>query len=135
MSRHKNTDVSGRPFPPALIQAVWEKAAASPEHAPLRLDAFGSLIWREAFGNSSSKLGWEIHHRIPVEQGGDDDLANLEAVQWENHRRLDAAIAKMPPPEPEALEESAPSEDPKPATTEPGLTVPAPDLLQSAPAA
>ncbi len=101
MYRHRNTDVNGKPFSPAIVQAVWDKTEISPDHAPLKLDAFGTLIWRHAFGNTSSKLGWEIHHRVPVEQGGGDDLDNLEAVQWENHRRLDAATAKLTQPEPE----------------------------------
>lgn len=66
----------------------------SAEHAPLKVDAHGAVIWREAFGNNNSKLGWEIHHRVPVEQGGGDDLDNLEAMQWDNHRRLDAESTK-----------------------------------------
>jgi HNH endonuclease len=95
MFRHKSTDANGKAFAPELIEAVWERAQASPEHAPLRVDVFGALMWRPAFGNTNSKLGWEIHHRIPVEQGGGDELDNLEAVQWENHRRLDAASARL----------------------------------------
>ena len=90
MFRHRNTAACGKPFPAAVVQAVWGKAASTPGHGPLKVDAFGSLIWEQAFGNTNSKLGWEIHHRIPVEEGGTDDLDNLEAIQWENHRRMDS---------------------------------------------
>jgi hypothetical protein len=94
MLRHKNTDANGKLFSPSVIQAVWDKLVVSAEHAPLKMDAYGAVIWREAFGNNNSKLGWEIHHRLSVEQGGGDDLDNLEAIQWENHRRLDAESTK-----------------------------------------
>jgi 5-methylcytosine-specific restriction endonuclease McrA len=77
----------GRPFDEATIEAVWNKAAPSDEHPPLRVDAHGALIWREGYGNNSSKFGWEIGHRIPVSQGGGDDLDNLEPLQWQNNRR------------------------------------------------
>ncbi len=108
MYRHRNTDVNGNPFAPAVVQAVWDKTESNPEHAPLKMDAFGNLIWRQAFGNTSSKLGWEIHHRLPVEQGGGDDLDNLEAVQWDNHRRVEAEVARSTLPGPD-------TEDPPPA--------------------
>lgn len=94
MLRHRNTDANGRAFSPAVIQAVWDKVEVSAEHAPLKVDAHGAVIWREAFGNNNSKLGWEIRHRVPVEQGGGDDLDNLEAIQWENHRHMEAESTK-----------------------------------------
>ena len=87
MLRHRNTNASGKPFDEATVEAVWEKADISREHAPLRRDAFGALIWREGYGNTNSKLGWEIDHVQPVEQGGRDELQNLQALQWENNRR------------------------------------------------
>ena len=89
MFRHRNTNAEGKPFPSAVVKAVWEKAASSPGHGPMKADAFGSLMWEPAFGNVNSKLGWEIRHLVPVETGGTDDLENLEAIQWENHRRLE----------------------------------------------
>ncbi len=89
MLRHRNTDSSGKPFDEATIQAVWEKARVSEEHAPLRKDSVGALIWWEGYGNTNSKLGWEIDHIRPVERGGGDELENLQAMQWENNRRKD----------------------------------------------
>jgi hypothetical protein len=86
MSRFPSTNKLGKPFDAATIQAVWNKAEINSKHAPLRTDAFGSLIWKEAYGNINSKLGWEIDHIKPVSEGGGDELENLQALQWENNR-------------------------------------------------
>jgi 5-methylcytosine-specific restriction endonuclease McrA len=96
MLRHRGTDVSGKPFDPATVQAVWEKAAISREHPLLKVDSLGALIWREGYGNANSKLGWEIDHILPVEAGGNDDLDNLQALQWKNHRDKDQPTAPKP---------------------------------------
>lgn len=94
MVRQINTDASGRPFAPAIVQAVWDRACASKEHAPLRIDPLGALIWREGYGNANSKLGWEIDHIVPVAKGGADDLENLQALQWQNHREKEQAAVQ-----------------------------------------
>ena len=94
MFRHRNTDASGKAFPPATVQAVWDRAESSKEHRPLKMDPFGALMWREAYGNNNSKLGWEIDHIIPVEEGGSDELENLQALQWENNRRKAQLISE-----------------------------------------
>jgi hypothetical protein len=87
MFRPPNTDMSGKPFDAAIVEAVWNKAVPCHEHPPLRVDAYGALIWREGYGNSSSRFGWEIGRRTPLSQGGGDDLENLVPLQWENNRR------------------------------------------------
>lgn len=86
MYMHPSTDTTGKPYDAAMIEAVWSKATPSGEHPPMRLDAFGALIWREGYGNTSSKFGWEIGHRQPSAKGGGDQLENLEPLQWENNR-------------------------------------------------
>jgi len=86
MFKQPNTDSSGKPFDEATIEAVWSKAAVSREHSPLRLDPYGALIWREGYGNTNSKLGWEIGYRTPLTRGGRDDVENLQPLQWENNR-------------------------------------------------
>ena len=86
MFRHANIDASGKPFDGATIEAVWSKATPSQEHPPLRVDALGALIWREGYGNTNSKFGWEIGYRLPPDKGGGDQLENLEPLQWENNR-------------------------------------------------
>jgi 5-methylcytosine-specific restriction endonuclease McrA len=93
MFRHTNTTASGSPFAPATIEAVWAKARVSAVHRPLRVDAFGSLIWKEAYGNTNSKFGWEIDHIRPVVKGGGDELENLQPLQWQNHRRKGDSFA------------------------------------------
>lgn len=87
--------MSGQPFEVATIDAVWSKARLSEDHPPLKMDQFGSLMWREAYGNTNSKLGWEIDHIKPVAEGGDDELENLQALQWQNNRLKDKALAKV----------------------------------------
>ncbi len=87
VSRHRNTTASGKPFDAATIEAVWQKARVSSQNPSFRVDAYGSLIWKPAYGNSNSKFGWEIDHIKPVADGGGDELENLQPLQWENNRR------------------------------------------------
>ena len=89
MQRRPNSDVSGKPFSDEVIEAVWQKARAMGTSAILRLDAWGWTIVRQDYGNLRSRYGWEIDHIIPVSQGGDDELSNLQPLQWENNRRKD----------------------------------------------
>ena len=53
----------------------------------MRVDAYGAHIWRQAYGNTNSKFGWQIGRKNPVSKGGKDDLENLQPLQWENNRR------------------------------------------------
>jgi hypothetical protein len=87
MFRHPNTDASGKPFDEATIEAVWSKAPISSDHPPMKIDAYGALIWKGGYGNTSSKFGWEIGFKRPLAKGGKDELDNLQPVQWENNRR------------------------------------------------
>ena len=87
MYRNSNIDAAGRPFDAATVEAVWAKATPSSEHPPLRVDAYGALIWKEGYGNTNSKFGWEIGRRKPLANGRGEALENLQPLQWENHRR------------------------------------------------
>lgn len=85
--RYPNTTREGRPFDPATIEAVWRKAHPLPTWDPAehRVDVCGAPIRREAYG-TNDELGWEIDHIIPVSRGGDDQLSNLQPLQWRNNR-------------------------------------------------
>jgi hypothetical protein len=87
MYKQPSINTTGKPFDPAIVEAVWSKASPSREHSPLRVDPWGALIWKEGYGNTNSKFGWVIHRRQPVSKGGGDELENLEPLQWENSRR------------------------------------------------
>jgi hypothetical protein len=87
MLTQTNTATSRRVFDEATVEAVWNKAAMSQEHAPLRVDPYGALMWRQGYGNTNTKLGWEIGYRTPPNRGGSDDLGNLQPLQWENYRQ------------------------------------------------
>jgi hypothetical protein len=87
MFKQPNTNASGKPFDAETIEAVWGKAILSSEHSPLRLDPYGALIWKQGYGNTNSRFGWEIGYRTPLDHGGRDDLENLQPLQWENNRR------------------------------------------------
>ena len=95
MFRFPNSTSLRKPFDAATIQAVWNKAEVTRKHAPLKTDALGSLIWREGYESTNSKLGWEIDHIKPVSQGGGDELENLQALQWENNRRKRDAVLDL----------------------------------------
>ena len=89
MQRQPNTDASGQPFSPEVVEAVWQKARTMGVHETLRVDAWGWTIVRSDYANNRSRYGWEIDHIVPVSQGGGDELTNLQPLQWENNRRKD----------------------------------------------
>jgi hypothetical protein len=82
-----NTNAAGNPFDEAIIEAVWNRAQPSSDHPPMRVDAHGALMWRQGYGNTNSKFGWEIGYKRSLAKGGTDELDNLEPLQWENNRR------------------------------------------------
>ncbi len=71
-----------------LIELVWNNAreAAGFDPSSVRLDCCGALILKNAHGNVNSKFGWEVDHVYPEAKGGDDQIFNLRAMQWENNR-------------------------------------------------
>ncbi|GEM_PF-1738871 len=86
MFMRPSIDASGKPFDAATVEAVWSKATPSGDHPPLRVDSYGALIWKEGYGNTNSKLGWEIGYLTPPAKGGSYELENLQPMQWENSR-------------------------------------------------
>lgn len=103
VSRNHGSSKYGTPFNLSVIQAVWDKGRTIPGENPdmYRTDIYGTIIMRSEYGNTDAKygLGWEIDHIQPVAHGGDDDLTNLQPLQWHNNRdKSDGIKADNPIP-------------------------------------
>ena len=59
---------------------VWVKGRVGDSYNGnfYRRDVFGSWIQYSAHGETLSHFGWEIAHIKPIEDGGTDDLSNLQ---------------------------------------------------------
>jgi hypothetical protein len=86
--RSRGTNRSGGKFDALTVQLVWNKATPMPGHDAnqVRKDSCGAIMHRSQYGNTESSFGWEVDHVRPVSKGGGDELANLQALQWENNR-------------------------------------------------
>lgn len=89
MKRNFNTDSIGNDFYDDKKKAVWEKAQIIPDVNKdlIRIDRCGALIRWDKYGEIIEKgFGWEIDHIRPVSLNGNDDLSNLQPLQWQNNR-------------------------------------------------
>lgn len=66
---------------------VWNNARTMKGYDPdnIRIDPCGAIILWTHYGLRTSEYGWEIDHVFPVDLGGDDNILNLRAMQWENN--------------------------------------------------
>lgn len=74
-------------FDEKTIEQVWKIASTVEGFNPeiVRKDACGAWIMRNQYGNRNSIFGWEVDHVYPLSMGGDDNIINLRAMQWENN--------------------------------------------------
>ena len=89
MARKQNTDRSGSSFSEEIKIAVWKKAKAiaGKDSKEVRKDLCGAIIEWDKYGETDENgNGWEIDHIKPVAEGGGDELANLQPLQWQNNR-------------------------------------------------
>ena len=84
-----NRKATGEPYSQNEINDVWMKAIYETGNGAVerRKDCFGAIIQRNRYGDTTSLYGWEIDHVIPSNDGGTDDMENLQPLQWINNRK------------------------------------------------
>jgi hypothetical protein len=87
--KQPNKKSSGGSFNALEIATVWNKALGIPgqDMRLWRQDPCGAYMYRDHYGDTNSKWGWEIDHIQPVAHRGADVMGNLQALQWQNNRR------------------------------------------------
>ena len=86
-TRRPSTNKHGSSFDIATIAYIWSKAATIPGKDPstFRKDKCGAEIKYLEYGNRQSIYGWEVDHILAVSKNGDDSLANLQPLHWQNN--------------------------------------------------
>lgn len=72
---------------PDVVQAIWEKGIEIKGYDKnlYRQDVCGAWMARDAYGDTSRDMGWQIDHIYPKNKGGDDHFINLRPMNWRNN--------------------------------------------------
>ena len=88
-NRSYGRTVLNESFVQATVEAVWMKGVVVLGVDPnvRRKDSCGAWIDRNQYGvTTENGTGWEIDHIVAVANGGNDQLYNLQPLQWQNNR-------------------------------------------------
>ena len=87
MARQTNTTKDGNDWTEANKKTVWNKGKVIPDFSSdiWRWDKCGQVMKWSEHGNRQSENGWEIDHIDPVSDGGDDNIENLQPLNWNNN--------------------------------------------------
>lgn len=87
MARQHNTDRNGWQWSEQTKKTVWQKGGEIPNFSPdiWRWDKCGLVMKWSEHGNRDSEYGWEIDHIKPVSNNGEDDINNLQPLNWKNN--------------------------------------------------
>ena len=87
MERQTNTTKDGNAWTEATKKTVWNKGKVIPDFSSdiWRWDKCGQVMKWSEHGNRQSENGWEIDHIDPVSDGGDDNIENLQPLNWNNN--------------------------------------------------
>jgi HNH endonuclease len=92
MSKNFGKNILNESFSSSIEQKVWEKGTVVEGYdaSMYRKDKCGAWMQKNLRENGSElSLHWEIDHKNPTSKGGNDDLDNLQPLQWENNRGKD----------------------------------------------
>lgn len=75
-----------RHYHESIIRKVWEKAEIDLNQNPneIRKDVCGAYICFEQYDNKNTNMGWQIDCIKPLEFGGNNELSNLQPLNWKN---------------------------------------------------
>ena len=74
---------------------VWEKATKIEGKDPklYRKDPYGDELYYYSYGKDTKK-GWNIDHITPKQQGGSDDISNLQALRSHTNKSKGDTLVK-----------------------------------------